>query len=145
MSLAHSHFSSHPTFLPNKSPEEMVREGCFGGSYSRPLKSSKLSIAIENDNKELPNGWMDGLDASKYLTSPTYDLEVNKFKVASGRSIEEWEAAGWINQDHDVRGWFQWYIRFFQGQRCNDDKRQVSRWRKCIGETGRWRRVLLKR
>ena len=145
MSLAHSHFSSHPTFLPNKSPEEMVREGCFGVSCFRPLKSSKLSIAIENDYKELPNGWMDGLDAFKCLTSPTYDLEVNKFKVARGRSIEEWEAAGWINQDHDVRGWFQWYIRFFQGRRCNDDERQVSRWRKCVGETGRWRRVLLKR
>jgi hypothetical protein len=29
----------------------------FGGSYFRPLKSSKLGIVIENDNKELPNGW----------------------------------------------------------------------------------------
>jgi hypothetical protein len=139
------HFSSHPTFLPNKSPEEVIREGCFGGSYFRALRSSKLGIVIENDYKELPDGWVDGLDISKYLTSPTYDPEVNKFKVACGQSIEEWEAAGWINHDHDVRGWFQWYIRFFQGRRCNDDERQVSRWRKCVGETGRWRRMLLKR
>lgn len=31
------------------------------------------------------------------------------------------------------------------GRRCNDDERQVSRWRKCVGETGRWRRMLLKK
>jgi hypothetical protein len=139
------HFDSHPTFLPNKSPEEVIREGCFGGSYFRPLKSRKLGIVIEDDYKELPAAWTDGLDASRYLTSPRYDPEVNKFKVACGQSIEEWEAAGWINHDHDVRGWFQWYIRFFQGRRCKDDERQVSRWRKCVGETGRWRRMLLKK
>lgn len=71
--------------------------------------------------------------------------DVNKFHVACGQSIEEWEAAGWINHKYDVRGWFQWYTRFFQGRRCEDDQRQVSRWRKSVGPTGRWRRMLLKK
>lgn len=31
------------------------------------------------------------------------------------------------------------------GRRCADDERQVSRWKKCVGETGRWRRTLLKK
>jgi len=31
------------------------------------------------------------------------------------------------------------------GRRCEDDERQVGRWRKCVGETWRWRRVLLKK
>ena len=31
------------------------------------------------------------------------------------------------------------------GRRCEDDERQVGRWRKCVGETGRWRRMLLKK
>jgi hypothetical protein len=70
---------------------------------------------------------------------------VNKYKVACGQSIEEWEASGWIRHEYDVRGWFQWYSRFFQGRRCDDDERQVSRWKKCVGETGRWRRMLLKK
>jgi hypothetical protein len=139
------HFESHPSFVPNKSPEEVLREGCFGGSYFRPLRSQRLGITIEDDYKGLPLAWIHGLDVSRCLTSPNYNPDVNKFKVACGQSIEEWEAAGWINHDYDARGWFQWYTRFFQGRRCEDDERQVSRWKKCVGETGRWRRMLLKK
>ena len=132
-------------FTPNKSPEEMLREGCFGGSYYRPLRSRKLGIVVEGDWREVPPRWIDGLNVERFLISPVYDPDVNKFKVACGQSIEEWEAAGWINHEHDVRGWFQWYTRFYSGRRCDDDDRQISRWRKCVGETGRWRRMLLKK
>ena len=139
------HFPSHPTFTPNKSPLEMLREGCFGGSYFRPLYSRYLGTTIENDWKELPEEWIQGLDVNRYLTNPEYDPEVNKFKVKCGQSIEEWELAGWINHTYDVWGWFQWYCRFFQGRRCDDDERQVSRWAKCVGPKGRWRSLLMKK
>jgi hypothetical protein len=139
------HFEDYPDFAPNKSPEEMLREGCFGGSYFRPLRSRRLGIIIENDWQELPNQWIADLNAETFLTNPEYNADVNKYKVACGQSIEEWEASGWIRHEYDVRGWFQWYSRFFQGRRCDDDERQVSRWKKCVGETGRWRRMLLKK
>lgn len=139
------HFEDQPSFTPNKSPEEMLREGCFGGSYFRPLQSRRLGTSIVDDYKELPPSWYSGLEVSRFLTSPTYDAEINKYKVSSGQSIEEWEAAGWINHTYDVRGWFQWYCRFYMGRRCEDDERQISRWKKCVGETGRWRRMLLKK
>ena len=139
------HFSGHPAFTPNKSPEEMLREGCFGGSYFRPLFSRRLGCTIQDDYKELPASWYEGLDVGTFLTSPDYDPEVNKYKVKCGQSIEEWEAAGWISHDHDVRGWFQWYCRFFMGRRCEDDERQIGRWARCAGESGRWRRSLLKK
>lgn len=139
------HFEDQPSFTPNKSPEEMLREGCFGGSYFRPLHSRRLGITVVDDYKELPSSWYSGLEISRFLTSPTYDAEINKYKVSSGQSIEEWEAAGWINHTYDVRGWFQWYCRFYLGRRCEDDERQISRWRKCVGATGRWRRMLLKK
>ena len=138
------HFEDYPLFLPNKSPEETIREGSFGGSYWRPLKSRRLGIIIEDDWKELPPAWTEGLDVHRHLTNSEYDPDVNKYKVACGQSIEEWEASGWIMHEYDVRGWFQWYCRFFQGRRCADDDRQVSRWRKCVGATGRWKRMLLK-
>ncbi|KAI4112461.1 MAG: hypothetical protein LQ345_006393 [Seirophora villosa] len=51
------HFESHPDFTPNKSPEEMLREGCFGGSYFRPLYSRKLKVTVTDDYKELPQAW----------------------------------------------------------------------------------------
>ncbi|KAL8807978.1 MAG: hypothetical protein Q9223_003926 [Gallowayella weberi] len=139
------HFDSHPDFTPNKSPEEMLREGCFGGSYFRPLFSKRLGIIVSDDYKELPAAWLAGLDVDRYLVAPDYDPDVNKFKVSCGQSIEEWEAAGWINHTYDVRGWFQWYCRFFMGRRCDDDERQVGRWKRCVGETGRWRRMLIKK
>ncbi|EOD46649.1 hypothetical protein UCRNP2_6619 [Neofusicoccum parvum UCRNP2] len=139
------HFASHPDFVPNKSPEEMLREGCFGGTYFRPLRSKTLGATVRDDWRELPPAWTDGLDAPRVLTSETYDAAVNKYGVACGQSIEEWEAAGWIAHEHDVRGWFQWYCRFWMGRRCADDDRQISRWKRCVGETGRWRRALLKK
>ena len=139
------HFRDQATFLPNKSPEEMLREGCFGGSYFRPLFSRRLGTTIQDDYKELPSSWYAGLDIASFLTSPTYNADVNKYKVKCGQSIEEWEAAGWIAHEHDVRGWFQWYCRFFMGRRCDDDERQIGRWQRCVGVNGRWRRSLLKK
>jgi hypothetical protein len=139
------HFASHPDFTPNKTPAEVLREGAFGGSYFRPLYSKRLRATISGDHAELPDDWTAGLDVARYLIAPEYDADANKFKVACGQSIEEWEAAGWIDHRFDVRGWFQWYCRFYRGRRCDDDERQVGRWKRCVGSTGRWRRMLLKK
>ncbi|KAF4555814.1 Hypothetical protein D9617_2g057780 [Elsinoe fawcettii] len=138
------HFPSHPTFTPNKSPLEMLTEGAFGGSYYRPLYSRTLAQTISDDWTRLPPEWLSQLVPETHLTNPVYDPEVNKFGVKCGQSIEEWEANGWINAEWDVRGWFQWYERFFRGRRGEDDERQVGRWERCVGERGRWRRALVK-
>ncbi|KAJ9640915.1 hypothetical protein H2199_005583 [Coniosporium tulheliwenetii] len=118
------HFEDYSDFLPNKSPEEMLREGSFGGSYFRPLYSKALGVTIQDDWRELPESWIQGLDIETYLTSEVYRPEINKFRVAAGQPIEAWEAAGWVAHEYDVRGWFQWYIRFWLGRRCGDDERQ---------------------
>ena len=39
----------------------------------------------------------------------------------------------------DPFGWFQWFCRFFQGRRSEDDDRQIARWLACAGPSGRWR------
>jgi hypothetical protein len=139
------HFDDTPDFLPNKSPAEVLREGCFGGTYFRSLYSSTLGITISDDWCELPSQWVEGINVDRDLISRSYDPSINKFGVKCGQTIEEWEANGWIKHDFDVRGWFQWYCRFFQGRRCDDDERQIGRWARCVGEKGRWRRVLLKK
>jgi hypothetical protein len=137
-------FPSQSTFTPNLSPADIIRQGAFGGTYFRPYYSKVLGITIEDDWKDLPSEWTEGIDVEEFMTSTTYNPEVNKFKVKCGQSIEEWEAAGWIRHEHDVRGWFQWYCRFFQGRRCEDDERQIGRWSRCVGERGRFRMGLLK-
>ena len=47
------------------------------------------------------------------------------------------------NNNHIIIGWFQWYCRFFQGRRCSDDARQISRGNAVMGPKGRWRNNLI--
>lgn len=61
-----------------------------------------------------------------HLTRPVPDGEVNRWKVRAGQSLKEWEKAGWIWAG-DPRGWAQWYTRFWDGRRCEDDERQIRR------------------
>ncbi|KAH6705276.1 hypothetical protein BKA61DRAFT_660536 [Leptodontidium sp. MPI-SDFR-AT-0119] len=56
-------FDSYLDFTPNKSPEEVLREGCFGGCYFRPLYSRKLGVTISDDYQELHTAWTDGLNS----------------------------------------------------------------------------------
>ena len=52
------------------------------------------------------------------------------------------ESSGWMAAQ-DPYGWFQWYCRFFQGRKVDDDERQLSRWMKCCGPKGRWKSNLI--
>jgi hypothetical protein len=38
---------------------------------------------------------------------------------------------------------FQWYCRFYQGRRSEDDERQLGRWLGVAGPTGRWKNNLI--
>ena len=60
------------------------------------------------------------------------------FGVACGQSLAAWESSGWIAA-RDPYGWHQWYCRFYQGRRTDDDERQIGRWLACAGPTGRWK------
>jgi hypothetical protein len=91
-------------------------------------------------NDTLPKEWIDGIPTT-WLTSTLYRDHVNKFGVKCGGSLGMWESSGWI-ADSDPYGWFQWYCRFYQGRRCSDDARQISRWLKSAGPKGRFRSQL---
>merc|ERR1719223_2394399 len=75
------------------------------------------------------------------VTSSTYNKNVNRYKAKCGQGLDAWESSGWIT-DVDPYGWFQWYCRFYQGRRCSDDARQISRWAKSAGPKGRFRSQL---
>lgn len=131
-------------FHPNRTPEEVLRAGAFGGTYYRPITSA-VTNKTYNANEVLSDSvdpeWIKGLDKKTMLISSTYHPSVNKFGVKCGGSLGMWESSGWIS-DSDPYGWFQWYCRFYQGRRCSDDMRQVQRWARSAGPKGRFRSQL---
>jgi hypothetical protein len=131
-------------FKPNRTPEEVLRAGSFGGTYFRPIVSSVTNIKYNPSivlQETVKPEWVSNLDRKTMLTSSTYKNNVNKYKVKCGGSLGMWESSGWI-ADSDPYGWFQWYCRFYQGRRCDDDERQISRWLKSVGPKGRFRSQL---
>uniref|UniRef100_K1PYJ8 Uncharacterized protein n=1 Tax=Magallana gigas TaxID=29159 RepID=K1PYJ8_MAGGI len=136
-------FPDFPEFHPNMTPKEVLQAGSFGGTYFRPIYSSVTGKQYKDEAfLELPNDWTEGLNIKKKVTSSKYDEAVNTYKVKCGGSLEMWEESGWIHKQ-DPYGWFQWYCRFYQGRRSADDERQVGRWLRCAGPTGRWKNNLI--
>jgi len=136
-------FPDQPDFKPNLTPKEVLQMGSFGGTYFRPIYSSVTKLKYGKEVwQELPKDWLEGLDVKNLVSSSFYDAPRNKYKVKCGASLEEWENSGWMNKQ-DPYGWFQWFCRFYQGRRTEDDERQIGRWARCAGETGRWKNNLI--
>lgn len=106
-----------PYFNPHFTPDEMLRLGVFGGVYIKGMES------------EIPIEWilMALVQHTINVESDQPSADYNCYKVISVQNIEEWRRNGWI-YDADPLGWFQWYIRYFLGRRCDDDTRQRNRW-----------------
>jgi hypothetical protein len=105
-------------------------------TYSNVLKRP---LYAKEDIASLPPSWLrDDLPSpskalpahpftiATHLTAPERDPSINRYGVPAGQGLKEWEKSGWI-WEGDPRGWMQWYTRFYQGRRCEDDERQVQR------------------
>ena len=133
-------FEDHPEFKPNLTPHDMFSRGVFGGAYFRPIHSSVTGKDYKNVYKKYSS--LKNLDP-KLLALDDFNYSLNKYKVASGTSLEYWESKGWIKAQ-DPYGWVQWYCEFYEGRRSPDDKRQIDRWNKFAGPlSGRFRSQLI--
>jgi len=104
-------------FKPDLSPREMLELGVFGGRYLRDCR------------REFPSSWFVKAKLLP-LGKPGHDPKLNYWQVDASQSLSVWRAKGWINEEHDPRGWFQWYCRYWQGRRLpGEDERQIKRWR----------------
>ena len=65
-------------FKPQLTPKQMLELGVFGGSYFN-----------KNQIKEFPKSWF-----QKAKLSKEFDVKLNRFKVKSGLSREEWIKKG---------------------------------------------------
>jgi hypothetical protein len=108
--------SDHPEFQPYFSPQEMLGLGILEGKYCNDCYG------------EFPREWY-----SPTTMSTTANPRLNYFGIKSRQSRGEWLRKGWIPccpGDSDVRGWIQWYFRFFLGRRLPAiDAHQIARWR----------------
>lgn len=101
-------------FEPELSPKQMLNLGVFGGKYMTDCK------------EEFPDSWFE----EAKLNSEKHDPELNFFGIRASQPLSVWREKGWINEEHDPRGWFQWYCRYFMGRRLEEeDERQIKRWR----------------
>ena len=136
-------FEDFLEFKPNLSPREMFKRGSFGGTYWRPIYSSVVKKDLKNIHKKYPKSWWKNIPDDWMIRSDEeYDKNINKYKVKVGTSLEFWEGKNWIKEIHPY-GWVHWYCDFFNGKRCDDDERQVSRWKKLAGHKGRFMRFLV--
>ena len=100
-------------FKPQLTPKRMLELGVFGGAYF-----------ADGSIKEFPKSWF-----SKAKLSKTFDVNLNRFKIAAGLSRKHWIEKGWIFKE-DPLGWFQWYCRFSNGRRLPKiDEIQIKRWK----------------
>jgi hypothetical protein len=119
------HFSDHPEFRPNLSPKQIFELGSFGGTYWRPIHSRVTGKNYANQHLKYNWNLPDNI-----MTKPwsQYDVNINKYKVKVGTTLEYWEDKGWIKQP-DLYGWVQWYAEFYNGRRIpNYDDYQIKRW-----------------
>ena len=135
-------FKDYPDFRPNLTPKEVLHRGSFGGGYFRRIKSAVTGETYSGAYKEFPTDWFKDLNIPREITSAQYRLDVNRYKVKCGGSLDMWESSGWISPI-DPYGWFQWYCRFYLGRRSTDDQRQISRGLGVCGKKGRFRNQLI--
>ena len=114
----------HPDFKPVFTPDEMLAMGVFEGKY------------LNDCYKEFPKQWyIKALNAQK-LSPHKADHSLNCFSIKSRLSLQEWEKREWI-QNKDIRGWFQWYCRYYLGRRIpNVDIIQIKRWKSFARHAG---------
>ena len=113
-------------FRADLSPSEIFEYGSFGGTYWRPIYSNVTKRYYSNVHK-LYKSLKNIQDNVMILPYEKYDININKYKVKVGTTLEYWELKNWINPLHPY-GWIHWYISYYEGNRCEDDKRQISRY-----------------
>ncbi|MFT5360113.1 MAG: hypothetical protein ACI88L_000595 [Candidatus Paceibacteria bacterium] len=102
------------SFNPDLTPKQMLALGVFGGHY------------MTDTQKEFPKDWF----TRAKMNSEKHDDSLNYFEEHASQPLSVWRKKGWINEDHDPRGWFQWYCRYYMGRRLpEEDLKQINRWR----------------
>ena len=109
----------YDSFEPYYTPQQMLVMGVFEGKY------------INDCEGEFPTEWYTA--AKNKIGCKKADPSKNYFKIKSRLSLKEWRKRKWVpinKNDNDIRGWFQWYCRYWMGRRIPEiDCIQIRRWK----------------
>lgn len=135
-------FKDFPEFTPNLTPYEIFKRGSFGGTYFRPIFSTVNKKKYKNIHLKYP--FLKNLPNTLLITPfEQYNVEINKYKVKVGTTLEYWEKKDWIHSTHPY-GWVHWYCDFYEGKRTpGEDERQIKRWLRTAGPNSRFRKRLI--
>jgi hypothetical protein len=108
-------------FEPYYTPQQMLVMGVFEGKYMTDCED------------EFPIEWYIAAKKRNKLSPEKADPSKNYFKIKSRLSLKEWRKRKWVpvnKKDKDIRGWFQWYCRYWIGRRVEEvDFIQIKRWK----------------
>lgn len=105
----------HPNFGPSYTPMEMLNLGVFEGIYTHAIKG----IPAKYTNHK------------KVIGKEGPDESINQFKVKSRQSLKVWQENKWVTKDSPL-GWWEWYVKYFEGRRLPEDDWQIGRWRSFV-------------
>lgn len=92
------HFPDFLDFKFNKTPQEILQEGGFGGSHFWSFRCRRMTLINGTEKyRELPAEWTKDIDDMYYVSdnqSYSYIAHRNKFKVSCGQLEDEWMIAG---------------------------------------------------
>ena len=125
-------------FYPYLTPRDILKNGAFGGSYF-----GVEDLKGDYDYQSLFQETLVDIPTIFYL-QPKYNTRINKFKTKSGMNYDYWTEMNWMHKD-DPYGWFEWYLKYYNGRRHSDDERQIKRWQDFCGVNGRWRKRIYSR
>ena len=126
-------------FKPYLTPGEILSLGAFGGRY---LNDCLL---------EFPAEWFWNAGLLGKLCPGGQDININYFKIDSRLPLSNWKKSGWVpggkkltgkravlsKENPDIRGWFQWYCRYWMGRRLPElDALQIQRWKNFVRHYG---------
>ena len=118
----------HEDFNPALTPDEMLELGIFEGKY------------LNDCYKEFPKQWYRKALSAQKLSPQKPNALLNCFGIKSRQSLQTWKKNGWIPiapEDKDIRGWFQWYCRYYIGRRMTTiDVIQIKRWKSFVRHVG---------
>ena len=132
-------------FKPYLTPGEVLALGSFEGKY------------LNDCSLEYPAEWFLQAGSLDKLHPEAPDASTNYFQIKSRLGLQAWREKGWvppgpgqrrhisdqhpllsdIKQNPDLRGWFEWYCRYWMGRRIPPlDEIQIKRWKSFVRHSG---------